>query len=172
MPRTSLNCLLYVFVKCSCESGWSGSDCSSPVCDSPCLNDGACIKPNQCQCPAGFTGTSFTTKFELPSLKFQQPTRASISSMFKNFERQKGNFCQLSNSDSLQCSYSSHVLKTFTNQFVQFKRARESGLECTTKIFESHDAQVTYRYISEFKKSSLELIQQFLHFLASFAIRF
>ena len=60
-------------------------------------------------------------------------------------ERWKGNFCQLSNSESLQCSYSSHVLKTFTNQFVQFKRARESGLECTTKIFESNDATVTYR---------------------------
>ena len=87
--------------------------------------------------------------------KFEVPTANQGQYIVKNFERQKGNFCQLSNSDSLQCSYSSHVLKTFTNQFVQFKRARESGLECTTKIFESHDAQVTYRY---------ELIQHFLNF--------
>lgn len=102
--------------------------------------------------------------FKVWTSKLKVPTVNQGQYIVKNFERQKGNFCQLSNSDSLQCSYSSHVLKTFTNQFVQFKRARESGLECTTKIFESHDAQVTYRYISEFQKSSLELIQQFLHF--------
>ena len=70
--------------------------------------------------------------------------------ILQHVERITGNFCQLSNSESLQCSYSSHVLKTFTDQFVQFKRARERGLECTTKIFESNDAQVTYRQVHFF----------------------
>ena len=31
------------------------------VCQEPCLNGGMCIKPGQCSCPEGFTGTQCET---------------------------------------------------------------------------------------------------------------
>jgi predicted nucleic acid-binding Zn-ribbon protein len=40
--------------KCSCESGWSGALCDTPVCD--CKNGGTCTAPGICECKQGFGG--------------------------------------------------------------------------------------------------------------------
>lgn len=42
---------------CACASGWSGSDCSVPVCEQQCLHSGNCTLPNTCTCERGWTGT-------------------------------------------------------------------------------------------------------------------
>jgi hypothetical protein len=42
---------------CSCPNGWSGDDCTVPVCSSvTCANRQVCVGPNQCACIPGFTG--------------------------------------------------------------------------------------------------------------------
>ncbi len=35
---------------CSCEIGWSGPDCSIPLCAQECMNGGRCIAPDVCEC--------------------------------------------------------------------------------------------------------------------------
>ena len=42
--------------KCKCAPGWSGYDCSIPVCDFPCLHHGNCTLPNTCTCERGWEG--------------------------------------------------------------------------------------------------------------------
>ena len=41
---------------CDCGSGWSGTDCSTPVCTPSCENGGTCVGPDQCDCTSGWTG--------------------------------------------------------------------------------------------------------------------
>uniref|UniRef100_K3X6C8 EGF-like domain-containing protein n=1 Tax=Globisporangium ultimum (strain ATCC 200006 / CBS 805.95 / DAOM BR144) TaxID=431595 RepID=K3X6C8_GLOUD len=41
---------------CSCLFGWSGDDCSIPVCDAGCAPRQVCVGPNQCSCIPGYTG--------------------------------------------------------------------------------------------------------------------
>ena len=36
---------------CTCEVGWSGPDCSMPLCAQECNNLGKCTGPDQCSCP-------------------------------------------------------------------------------------------------------------------------
>jgi len=35
---------------CTCEIGWSGPDCSIPLCAQECMNGGRCIAPDVCDC--------------------------------------------------------------------------------------------------------------------------
>ncbi|KAK2174156.1 hypothetical protein NP493_822g01000 [Ridgeia piscesae] len=39
-----------------CCVGYNGSDCQTPICDSPCRNNGLCISPNTCECTENFVG--------------------------------------------------------------------------------------------------------------------
>ncbi|KAL9185156.1 hypothetical protein ACHAXT_002933 [Thalassiosira profunda] len=41
---------------CSCAEGWSGHDCSVPVCEQTCLHNGNCTHPNVCTCERGWSG--------------------------------------------------------------------------------------------------------------------
>jgi len=41
---------------CQCAPGWSGNDCSVPVCDQVCLHNGNCTHPNICTCERGWSG--------------------------------------------------------------------------------------------------------------------
>lgn len=43
---------------CRCAPGWSGFDCSVPVCEQECLHNGNCTLPNICTCERGWTGHS------------------------------------------------------------------------------------------------------------------
>lgn len=36
---------------CTCEKGWSGANCSVPLCAQECLNGGYCSAPDVCTCP-------------------------------------------------------------------------------------------------------------------------
>ncbi|XP_050303564.1 protein kinase C-binding protein NELL1-like isoform X2 [Anthonomus grandis grandis] len=45
--------------KCQCREGYEGDGYQcSPICMPKCLNGGVCLKPGQCSCPGGYTGTS------------------------------------------------------------------------------------------------------------------
>ena len=35
---------------CTCERGWSGPDCSTPLCAQECVNGGKCTAPDTCSC--------------------------------------------------------------------------------------------------------------------------
>nr|XP_034323636.1 uncharacterized protein LOC105326363 [Crassostrea gigas] len=48
----------YRYVK-RCCSGYTGSDCSIPICS--CQNGGVCVAPNLCRCPSGYEGNSCQT---------------------------------------------------------------------------------------------------------------
>jgi len=39
-----------------CCEGWSGTDCSIPVCDPECRNGGTCVAPNVCKCVGSWAG--------------------------------------------------------------------------------------------------------------------
>lgn len=41
---------------CECANGWSGDDCSVPVCSQTCLHGGNCTLPDICTCERGWTG--------------------------------------------------------------------------------------------------------------------
>ncbi|KNG51833.1 hypothetical protein TW65_01025 [Stemphylium lycopersici] len=42
--------------KCSCFTGFTGSDCSNTTCSNDCSDQGECVGPNVCQCHDGWTG--------------------------------------------------------------------------------------------------------------------
>ncbi|XP_045168810.2 transmembrane matrix receptor MUP-4-like [Mercenaria mercenaria] len=48
-----------------CCHGWTGSQCSIPVCSKPCGNGGTCIGPDQCKCPTTFTGQQCTANIPI-----------------------------------------------------------------------------------------------------------
>ena len=41
---------------CRCAPGWSGFDCTVPLCDQTCLHNGNCTAPNVCTCERGWQG--------------------------------------------------------------------------------------------------------------------
>ena len=47
--------------KCLCAEGWSGDDCSVPLCETPCFNEGNCTLPNVCTCEKGWEGPNCET---------------------------------------------------------------------------------------------------------------
>jgi len=49
---------------CACEMGWTGADCSIPLCAQECFHGGVCIAPDVCQCVT--TPSAFTDKRGLP----------------------------------------------------------------------------------------------------------
>ncbi|KAG5183802.1 hypothetical protein JKP88DRAFT_257596 [Tribonema minus] len=46
---------------CECAPGWSGPDCSDPVCGQRCANGGNCTLPDTCTCSRGWAGPNCTT---------------------------------------------------------------------------------------------------------------
>ena len=46
---------------CTCKPGYTGTQCETPTCASPCLNKGKCSSPNTCTCPATYTGPQCQT---------------------------------------------------------------------------------------------------------------
>ncbi|KAL7552581.1 hypothetical protein ACHAWF_015815 [Thalassiosira exigua] len=42
--------------ECQCSPGWSGHDCTVPVCEQTCLHGGNCTHPNTCTCERGWSG--------------------------------------------------------------------------------------------------------------------
>lgn len=42
---------------CECGSGWTGVDCSIPICEQSCLHNGNCTHPNTCTCERGWAGS-------------------------------------------------------------------------------------------------------------------
>ncbi|KAL7692793.1 putative EGF-like domain, LCCL domain, six-bladed beta-propeller, TolB, LCCL domain superfamily [Plasmopara halstedii] len=45
---------------CECAIGWSGIDCSIPICTQRCENGGNCTLPNICTCALGWSGSNCT----------------------------------------------------------------------------------------------------------------
>lgn len=41
---------------CECSDGWTGHDCSIPICEQQCLHNGNCTHPDTCTCERGWTG--------------------------------------------------------------------------------------------------------------------
>jgi hypothetical protein len=46
---------------CKCAAGWSGVNCTTPICDQPCFHNGNCTGPNQCTCEKGWKGNNCST---------------------------------------------------------------------------------------------------------------
>jgi len=46
---------------CACADGWTGYDCTVPVCDQTCHHNGNCTLPNTCTCEKGWEGHDCTT---------------------------------------------------------------------------------------------------------------
>jgi hypothetical protein len=41
---------------CACAAGWTGVDCSTPVCTVPCVGRQLCVAPDTCACAPGYVG--------------------------------------------------------------------------------------------------------------------
>ena len=41
---------------CQCSDGWTGYDCTTPICDTPCKHHGNCTLPGICTCERGWRG--------------------------------------------------------------------------------------------------------------------
>lgn len=42
--------------QCKCTEGWTGSDCTIPICQQTCQHNGNCTHPDTCTCEKGWTG--------------------------------------------------------------------------------------------------------------------
>ena len=47
---------------CTCNTGWTGATCSTPICSPTCGGHGTCTAPNVCTCDSGWGGSRCTTK--------------------------------------------------------------------------------------------------------------
>jgi cysteine-rich repeat protein len=48
---------------CDCQTGWTGPNCTEPICSLPCQNGSQCTAPDRCACPWGFTGEDCSIPF-------------------------------------------------------------------------------------------------------------
>ena len=55
LPSCSINGVCFASV-CQCQSGWTDSTCSTPICSETCQNGGTCSGADTCTCVAGFLG--------------------------------------------------------------------------------------------------------------------
>jgi len=46
---------------CTCIPGYTGADCSEPMCVQDCMNGGECVAPDTCQCAYGWFDVNCTT---------------------------------------------------------------------------------------------------------------
>ncbi|UJR35334.1 hypothetical protein I4U23_028095, partial [Adineta vaga] len=64
------------FYTCICATGFTGTNCNTPLCRSDsCFNAGTCLIQDsalRCQCPCGFTGSRCETPFDICSLSLCQ----------------------------------------------------------------------------------------------------
>jgi hypothetical protein len=67
---------------CTCEKGWSGPDCLTPLCAQECFNGGTCVGPDVCDCPQ--SPTVFMDKRGIPL--FQKPNGEPQSTGFTGFD--------------------------------------------------------------------------------------
>ena len=49
---------------CQCAAGWSGQDCTRPLCDRECPDRSMCVAPNVCACVPGYSNTDGSQIFQ------------------------------------------------------------------------------------------------------------
>ena len=54
-PATCINGECDTPNNCTCDSGWDGYDCTTPICSQGCVN-GECTGPDDCMCCANWQG--------------------------------------------------------------------------------------------------------------------
>jgi hypothetical protein len=67
---------------CTCEKGWTGFDCTTPMCVQECFHGGVCVAPDTCDCPQ--TPTSFVDARGVPL--FQKVDGDAQSSGWTGFD--------------------------------------------------------------------------------------
>ncbi|XP_023337431.1 protein kinase C-binding protein NELL2 [Eurytemora carolleeae] len=78
---------------CECNDGWTGPDCSTPICTPNC-EQGKCVQPDVCGCNSGYTGARCKTAFCHPACQNGGGCSAPfICTCAPGFT---GNFCQKS----------------------------------------------------------------------------